>query len=364
MIAGLSSLGATINVEAANWRIQPIEDWPAQVAIDCGLAGTVMRFLPPLAAIGATTAQFSGDPAAMVRPMAPLLGALADLGAQVEGRTLPFRIRGPINGKTVGIDASTSSQFVSGLLLAAPRFPYGLKLTHRGETLPSTPHITMTIAALQSRGAAVRVGANGTSWEVAPSQIEALDDQIEPDLTTAAVFLGAALVSGGAVTVPGWPTVTDQPGQQILEILEAMGARVTLDASGLRIEGDGAIRGLDVDLRAASELTPVVAGLAALAETETRIRGVGHIRGHETDRLQALQAEITALGGQCEELSDGLVIRPAALHSGVFHTYGDHRLAHTGALIGLRVPGVRLDDITVTTKTMPEFPLTWEGMVQ
>jgi len=363
MIAGLTALGARIDTDdPAAWQIQPITGDPAATTIDCGLAGTVMRFLPPIAAQGEATVHFIGDQAASARPMLPLIEALAQLGARVEGTAIPCTVTGPVTGRTVVIDSSASSQFISGLLLAGPRFPRGLTVTHRGPAIPSLPHIGMTLAALRARGVDIR--QEGSTWEVPACPVNALDESIEPDLTTAAVFLAAALVTAGRVTVPGWPAVTTQPGVRIAQILAQMGASVEFSADGLTVAGTGQISGIDLDLHETSELTPVVAALAALADTPSRLRGVAHIRGHETDRLAALCTQISALGGDCRETEDGLAIHPRPLQAGRFCTYGDHRMAHAGALLGLRVTGIRLDDVACTSKTMPEFPVVWENLVR
>lgn len=361
MIAGLRALGVVVDdSDPALWTVRPMEAFPDHARIDCGLAGTVMRFLPAVAALGHGRIEFVGDPAASARPMEPLAQALSQLGAHVAGSRIPFAVTGPVTGRDVVIDSSTSSQFISALLLAGPRFPRGVRVTHCGGPLPSLPHIEMTVAALKARG--VEVGHQSMTWEAPPSPIAALDETIEPDLTTAAVFLAAGVVAGGRVTVPDWPATTTQPGARILEILVRMGGRVESSNSSVTVSGTGHVSGIDVDLGDTSELTPVVAGLAALAETPTVIRGVGHIRGHETDRLAALSTEITSLGGDCQETEDGLVIRPHPMSAGVFHTHADHRMAHAGALIGLRVAGVSLDDVGCTSKTMPDFPLVWESM--
>ena len=363
MIAGLTALGARIDTTDAHcWRVTPLAGRPRSTAIDCGLAGTVMRFLPPLAATYPTTTAFTGDRAATARPMRPLLIALEQLGVRVDGTALPLVVTGPVTGAAVTFDSSSSSQFVSGLLLAAPGFPAGLTLTHVGPPVPSLPHIAMTVAALAARGVAVT--GDVPAWHVEPGPVAPRDETIEPDLTTAAVFLAAALVAGGTVTVPGWPAATTQPGVGFPDIVVQMGAAVSLDAAGLTVRGTGALRGIDLDLHHASELTPVVAALAALADGPTTIRGVAHIQGHETNRLAALSAQITALGGDCRATDDGLVIHPRPLHGGMFATYGDHRMAHAAALLGLRVPGIRLDDVDCTTKTMPGFPARWEQLTR
>ncbi|MDR0990056.1 MAG: hypothetical protein LBL92_01630, partial [Propionibacteriaceae bacterium] len=282
-------------ISPQGWRIQPIADPVGGQSIDCGLAGTVLRFVPPLAALATRPTRFYGDVAAAERPIAPLLDGLVQLGATVTGDRLPFTVTGPLTGRTATIDASGSSQFVSGLLLAAARFPDGLELHHAGPPIPSWPHIEMTLQALADRGVATGVttdddpanpstATTAASWRIAPDPIQARNETIEPDLTTAAVFLAAALVAGGSVTVPGWPRHTSQPGAQTPAILTAFGGHFELTEAGLTVTGDGQLHGLEVDLRATSELTPVVAALAVLADSPTTIRGVAHIRGHETNR--------------------------------------------------------------------------------
>lgn len=362
MIAGLRTLGIRIDDSKPDrWQIAPFRPERVSGNIDCGLAGTVMRFLPPVAALTPGSVHFNGDPAASARPMSPMLDGLRKLGAIVAGDELPFWVSGPIRARDVTIDSSASSQFVSGLLLSAARFPEGLRLRHVGGPIPSAPHIDMTIAALAARGVAVRTGPD--VWEVRPSRIAARRERIEPDLTTAAVFLAAALITTGMMTIPGWPATSTQPGLAAPDVLTAFGGTKAYGAEGLTLAGQGQLRGVDVDLHDNSELTPVVAALAALATTPSRIRGVAHIRGHETNRLAALRVELNALGGVCEETADGLIIRPRRLHPGVWHTYGDHRMAHAGALIGLMTPGIELDDIASTTKTMPTFARVWRDII-
>jgi 3-phosphoshikimate 1-carboxyvinyltransferase len=326
-----------------------------------------MRFLPSVAALVGVPVRFDGDESARVRPMAPVLRALRDLGVRVDddGRgTLPFTVTGPgrVAGGRVDIDASVSSQFVSGLLLTAARFEEGLTLRHTGPTLPSLPHIEMTVEVLRAAGVVVD-DSRPEIWQVSPGPVAARDVRVEPDLSNAAPFLCAALVAGGTVRVPGWPTTTTQPGALLPDLLEAMGGRSSLADGVLTVTGTGAVHGIDIDLKAAGELTPTIAALAALADSPSRLRGVGHIRGHETDRLAALATEITRLGGQVEQTSDGLVITPRPLTGARFETYHDHRMATAGALIGLRVPGVEVVDVGTTVKTLPDFVGMWTGML-
>ncbi len=372
MAEALRALGAGIEdapVEgphSSDWIITPAT-LRGGARIDCGLAGTVMRFLPPVAALSDGPVEFDGDEQARARPMGPVLDALRTLGASVDdgGRgTLPFVVHGAgrMPGGPVTIDASASSQFVSALLLAGPLYANGVTVHHAGPPVPSEPHIEMTVETLRDAGAIVD-DAEPNTWRVEPSEINALDVQVEPDLSNAAPFLAAALVTGGRVTVPGWPQHTTQAGDAIRDILDAMGADVTLTREGLTVSGTGEVSGLDVDLHDASELTPVVAAVAALADSPTVIRGVAHIRGHETDRLAALARELGALGGEVSETEDGLRIRPKPLTGGHFRTYADHRMAMAAAVLALRVPGLVVENVGTVAKTLPDFVPLWQGML-
>jgi 3-phosphoshikimate 1-carboxyvinyltransferase len=363
MAAALSSLGVGFaDREDGGWDVTPgVLRGPAEV--DCGLAGTVMRFLPPAAALAEGEIRFDGDPHARLRPMSTVLGALRSLGADVEGDALPFTLRGTgsLAGGEVTIDASGSSQFVSGLLLSAARYDKGVTVRHDGKPVPSLPHIDMTVETLRSVG--VRVETDANVWHVEPGPIAARTWHVEPDLSNATVFLAAAAVTGGEVTIPHWPARTTQPGDAVRGILERMGCTVEVSDQGLTVRGPERLSGVDIDLRDESELTPTVAALAAVAEGQTIIRGVAHIRGHETDRIAALVNEINAVGGNASETEDGLIINPAPLHGGVWKAYADHRMATAGAIVGLVVPGIEVDDIGSTTKTIPDFPGMWNAML-
>ncbi|MBO3084796.1 3-phosphoshikimate 1-carboxyvinyltransferase [Cellulomonas fengjieae] len=367
MAAALTSLGARIDDDGGDWVVTP-GPVAGGADVDCGLAGTVMRFLPAVAALADGPVRFDGDDAARTRPMGPVVAALRTLGVRVDehGRVghLPFTVhgRGSVGGGQVDVDASESSQFVSGLLLAAARFERGLTLRHTGRTLPSLPHIEMTVALLREAGVVVD-DSRPAIWQVSPGPITGRDVRVEPDLSNAAPFLCAALVAGGTVRVPGWPTSTTQPGGLLPGILERMGGSTRLDGDVLSATGTGRIHGVDLDLHAAGEVAPTIAALATLADSPTRLRGIAHLRGHETDRLAALAAEITRLGGQAEQTADGLVITPRPLSAGTWHTYEDHRMATAGALIGLRVPGVEVEDVATTAKTLPGFVGLWDGML-
>jgi len=377
MIQALRQLGATVTEEPGDGDygpdllITPLDPLAtsAETAIDCGLAGTVMRFVPPLAALRRGATVFDGDPHARNRPMGAIIEALVALGVPVAaegGRTpsaLPFTVEGTgeVRGGHLVIDASASSQFVSALLLVGARFTEGLHLEHVGKPVPSLDHISMTVATLRSVGVSVDDSVPN-HWRVSPGPINAFDQRIEQDLSNAGPFLAAALATKGTVSIPNWPSGTTQVGDMWRSILATMGAEVSLQDGTLTVTGGQEIKGADFD--ETSELAPTVAALCALAASPSRLTGIAHLRGHETDRLAALVAEINRLGGDAEETADGLVIRPAALHAGVVHSYADHRMATAGAILGLAVEGVKVEDIATTSKTMPEFPDMWVRMLE
>jgi 3-phosphoshikimate 1-carboxyvinyltransferase len=360
----LRTLGVDIIEDNGQWQITPPEAFVAGGTIDCGLAGTVMRFLPPIAALADGTVHFDGDQQAYARPMDPILGALRALGVPVDGESLPFSLTGDpqLRGGTVTFDASASSQFLSGLLLVGARYADGIDIRHVGPEIPSRPHVQMTVAMLRERGVIID-DSTPNRWVVTPGAIQPRDVTIEPDLSNAAPFLAAAAITGGTVTVPNWPRVTLQPGDAIRDILRHFGARVALEGVSLMVQGTDHIHGVDLDLNAAAELTPVVAAIAALADHTSHIRGVAHIRGHETDRLAALETELDRLGSHVSQTDDGLTIHPRLLGGDLWHTYADHRMAQAGALLGLVVPEIVLDDIGCTNKTMPEFEHLWTTMI-
>jgi 3-phosphoshikimate 1-carboxyvinyltransferase len=376
MIEALRQLGATITEVPGGGAFGPdlevlplaADAAPSAASIDCGLAGTVMRFVPPLAALRNGASLFDGDPHARKRPMGTIIEALKALGVAVAAEgggtpsSLPFVVEGSgaVRGGHLVIDASASSQFVSALLLVGARFTEGLHLEHVGKPVPSLDHINMTVAVL--RGAGVVVDDSVPNhWVVVPGPIRAFDQQIEQDLSNAGPFLAAALASGGTVRIPGWPEQTQQVGDLWRSILTEMGADVSLRDGVLTVTGGAEIKG--ADFADTSELAPTVAALCALATGPSRLTGIAHLRGHETDRLAALVTEINRLGGDAEETSDGLVIRPAKLHAGVVHSYADHRMATAGAILGLAVEGVQVEDIATTAKTMPDFPRLWADML-
>lgn len=386
MIEALRLMGTDIREEAGNSASEAttlhIHPHPLTGArVDVGLAGTVMRFLPPVAALASGTVFFDGDPQARKRPISTTLSSLRDLGVHIDGEGLPFSVTGAFSttdqaatpntlGGTVELDASSSSQFVSGLLLSAARFGRGLTIRHIGAPIPSQPHIDMTVHMLRLAGVQVDTSTQN-QWIVEPGPISGRTWAIEPDLSNATPFLAAAVATGGEVTIPHWPQETTQPGAQFAHIAELMGAECEFQADwdgngtpALTVRGGQTISGISLDMHDIGELTPTVAALAALATSPSHLAGIAHLRGHETDRLAALATEINALGGSVKETADGLIIEPATLHAGQWHSYADHRMATAGAIIGLTVPGIEVENIETTSKTLPGFTHLWREMLE
>ena len=366
MIKALSSLGVKIEIAEDLWKITPAP-LMGPAGIDVGNAGTVMRFLPPLASLAKGLISFDGDLRSHQRPLAPVIKALESLGVSIEhqGRySLPLVINGAgyITGGEVEIDASASSQFLSSLLLVAPLMQQGLRIKNIGKSLPSKPHIEMTIAMLAQYGAVVDTSIDN-QWSVEPTTLSGVDLVIEPDLSNAAVFMAAPILCGGEVIIKDWPKKTTQPGDQLRQIFSEMGGEIDFVDQGLRVRSTGHIRGIDIDLGDVGELTPVIAALASLADSPSYLRGIGHLRLHETDRLSALKNELTALGAEVLEEESALRINPKPMKAGVFHTYEDHRLATAGALIGLAVNGVEVENIETTRKTITDFPALWSQLL-
>ena len=375
MVAGLTALGIGIvettavvdGNEELQWIVTPAP-MRGGVRVDVGNAGTVMRFLPPLAALATGEVIFDGDPRSYERPLGPVIKALEELGVSIDHEdrySLPLKLNGTgkIDGGEITIDASESSQFLSALLLVAPSFTKGITVKHKGGSLPSMPHIEMTVDMLRQFGATVEVDSVAQTWSVKPGTLHGLDLVIEPDLSNASPFLSIAMVCGGRVAIADWPIKTTQPGDQLRTIFADMGAQFSFGDNGLTIIGTGKIHGIDVDLHDVGELTPSIAALAALADSPSHLRGIGHLRKHETDRLAALTREINALGGKVTEEETALHITPAPLHAGVFHTYDDHRLATAGAVLGLVVEGIEVENIATTRKTLPDFPGLWSSLL-
>lgn len=373
MSAGLVAMGVAIEDQGDHWIVTPPARLTGPAHIDVGNAGTVMRFLPPLAALADGDITFDGDARSYERPIGPVIKALEELGAVIDhgGRySLPMVIKahGSLGETSAGetnlvIDASASSQFLSALLLIAPSMRNGITVTHRGAPLPSMPHIEMTVAMLRQFGATVTVDTEAATWRVEPGDLQGLDLTIEPDLSNAAPFISIAMVCGGSITIKDWPKQTTQPGDQLREIFSTMGATVEYTNDGVRFTGGPSIHGIDIDLHDVGELTPSIAALAALADSPSHLRGIAHLRLHETDRLTALTTELNTLGGDVTEEPSALHITPATLHGGVFHTYEDHRLATAGAVIGLVVEGIEVENIATTRKTLTDFPGLWNSLL-
>ena len=365
MIAGLKAIGVGIETAAnGDLTITPAPLF-GPASVDVGNAGTVMRFLPPVAAMAKGIIHFDGDARSHERPLGPVIKALEALGVSIEhgGRySLPMTINanGQLRGGTVEVDATLSSQFISALLLVAPATKEGVTVKHVGTSLPSLPHIEMTIAMLREKGVEVVVGDN--QWTVKPAIMHGTDSVIEPDLSNAAPFMGAAMISGGTVVIRDWPRSTTQPGDDLRDIFTQMGAHVEFQGDDLAITG-GAIHGIDIDLHDVGELTPSIAALCVFADSPSYLRGIAHLRTHETDRLAALATEINNLGGEVIEEPSALRIIPKPLHAGTFHTYDDHRLATAGAMIGLRIDGIDVENIETTRKTLPDFPGAWAELL-
>jgi 3-phosphoshikimate 1-carboxyvinyltransferase len=374
MSAGLVAMGLSIESKSDSsggfWVVTPPTSGHLQgpAKVDVGNAGTVMRFLPPLAALAEGDISFDGDPRSYERPLGPVIKALEDLGIEIEhgGRySLPMvmKSRGVIPGGELTIDASASSQFLSALLLVGPSMTNGITVKHVGGKLPSMPHIEMTVQMLRDFGATVSVDEAAQTWRVEPGALNGIDLVIEPDLSNAAPFISLAIVCGGSITISDWPRKTTQPGDQLREIFTAMGSQVEFVEGGLKVTGGASIKGIDIDLHDVGELTPSIAALAALADSPSHLRGIGHLRLHETDRLAALTTEINGLGGDVTEEETALHITPAPLHAGTFHTYEDHRLATAGAVIGLVVEGIEVENIATTRKTLTDFPGLWKSLL-
>lgn len=388
MAAAVQALGCAIEgneppshdavpaLAAREWTVRP---GSGEVAgrIDVGNAGTVLRFAPPAAALADADTEFVGDPRASQRPVGQLLAGLRQAGVEIRdgGRgAIPFIVagHGKVRGGAISLDASESSQLISGLLLAAPRFEEGAQIRHQGERVPSAQHLAMTMAMLAAAGAEVESGVAGSApggapnfWRVWPGPLAPGRIEVEPDLSNAAAFLAAAVLTGGRVTIPGWPASSLQPASQIKDVFTQVGATFTATAEGMRVDGTGRIHGITANLADVNESAPVLTALAALADGPSEFTGIGHMRFHETDRLAALAAEIGALGGDVTELPDGLRVRPRPLRAGAFpfESYDDHRMVMAAAVLGLAVPGLRVRGAETVGKTFPAFTAVWQQML-
>ncbi|MFZ9693725.1 MAG: 3-phosphoshikimate 1-carboxyvinyltransferase [Candidatus Nanopelagicales bacterium] len=369
MKTALESLGTTIEESSHSWHVTP-QILQGDRTIDCGLAGTVMRFLPIVSALAMGDTLFDGDLQARQRPMGVTIESLRQLDIDVSNTDsrLPFTVhgKGSVTGRRVEIDASESSQFVSALLLAGARFRNGIEIHHRGEIIPSLPHIDMSISMLEKHNVQVECifdSSEDIKWKIEPSKILAHNWEIEPDLSNALPFLAAAMVTGGSITIRDWPQQSTQPGWKAPQLLQKMGAVFRLDDAGLTLHGPESINGIDENLSDVGELTPVLVALAALADAPSHFYGISHLRGHETNRLEALTLEFTKCGGNVVETADGLKIIPSKLHGSEFETYNDHRMVMTASVLGLVIPEIHIVNPDTVSKTLPEFRKLWSSML-
>jgi len=367
MLEALEKLGCNVVKKSNSVEISPMKKDHSEISIDVGLAGTVMRFVPPLAALSSGTSHFDGDERARNRPMKTLIESLKKLNVKVidnhQGK-LPFSIisDGQITGGEIEIDASESSQFISALMLVGAKFKNGLTIKHVGQNLPSLPHIEMTIEMLKEVGVKTNQ-INTTTWRIDNQNINSKNWVVEPDLSNAGPFLAAAMVTKGEIKINDWPLQTTQAGNSWIEILSLMGANIQLNSKQLILKNDSEIKGINYNLNDVGELTPVLVAISLFANSKSEFTGISHLRGHETDRLAALVENITAIGGDAKETEDGLIINPKQLHGGVWKAFDDHRMATAGAVIGLKVKDIYVDDIATTAKTLPNFEEMWNKMV-
>ena len=367
MLDALEKLGCNVVKKSNSVEISPMKKDHSEISIDVGLAGTVMRFVPPLAALSSGTSHFDGDERARNRPMKTLIESLKKLNVKVidnhQGK-LPFSIisDGQITGGEIEIDASESSQFISALMLVGAKFNNGLTIKHVGQNLPSLPHIEMTIEMLKEVGVKTNQ-INTTTWRIDNQNINSKNWVVEPDLSNAGPFLAAAMVTKGEIKINDWPLQTTQAGNSWIEILSLMGANIQLNSKQLILKNDSEIKGINYNLNDVGELTPVLVAISLFANSKSEFTGISHLRGHETDRLAALVENITAIGGDAKETEDGLIINPKQLHGGVWKAFDDHRMATAGAVIGLKVKDIYVDYIATTSKTLPNFEEMWNKMV-
>jgi 3-phosphoshikimate 1-carboxyvinyltransferase len=318
-----------------------------------------MRFLAGFVTLGRGRYRIDGSPRMRQRPIAALLDALCALGVAASSELCDDRPPIMIDTSTatfaggrVTIDANLSSQFVSALLMPAPLWRDGLQLTVAGET--ARPFIDMTLRLMADWGATSSCSENVIV--VAGGQhYKALDFIVEPDVSGASYFAAAAALLGGAITIRGLRRESVQGDTEFFAILEKMGARITWGSDGVVVEGSSTLRGIDVAMNAMPDMVPTLATIAPFASTPTRIRNIGFIRHHESDRIRALATELRRLGATVEEYEDGLGIAPSQMHPATIATYDDHRIAMAFAITGLKVPGTRISNPDCVAKTYPDF---------
>jgi 3-phosphoshikimate 1-carboxyvinyltransferase len=354
MIGAVAALGAGVEAreDQALVRVSGARLGLTPVRIDAGRSGTTSRFVLAAAALGNAECVVDGDPQLRARPMGPLIDALEQLGVRVralgEPGCLPLALCGPAHGGRVRIAGHVSSQFLSGLLMAAPLIDGGLEI-ELTSPLVSVPYVEMTRAVMAAFG----VSADG--FRVAPAAYAPTDFAIEPDASAASYFFAAAAITGGRVTVEGLGADSIQGDVAFLDVLERMGARVDRGPASTTVSGTGTLRGIDVDMSDISDTAQTLAAVAVFADGPTRVRGIGFIRRKETDRIAAIVGELRRAGIEASEEDDGFVIVPGEVEPVRFETHDDHRMAMSLALLGLRVAGIELADPGCVAKTYPAF---------
>ena len=332
---------------------------PGPSVLPTRLAGTTSRFVTALAALGAGPYTIDGAPPLRARPMAPLHDALAALGATISGERrghLPVTVSGPLRAsERLQVRGDISSQFLTALMLIGPYVPGGLHITVT-TPLVSRPYLLITRAVMAEFGHGA-VSVDDGEIDVEPGSYRGRDYTVEPDASSASYPLAAAAICGGRVKVPGLTSRSIQGDAGFSDVLATMGCTAARGDASTMVEGGRGLRGVDIDMVDLSDLVPTLAAVAVFADTPTRIRGVGFIRAKESDRLGDLCAELRRLGAEADDTDDGLTIEPAILHGSRLQTHDDHRLAMAFGLIGLRVPGVEIDDPDVVSKSWPGY---WE----
>ncbi|MFI7546257.1 3-phosphoshikimate 1-carboxyvinyltransferase [Actinoplanes sp. NPDC049599] len=353
MLGAVAALGATINADPATATVTVTGVDPrrgaAAATVDARQSGTTSRFILPAAALRPGATVVDGSAQLRARPFGPVLEALRDLGATVSTTGfLPATVRGPLRGGAVRVSGHISSQFLSGLLMAGPLMTEGLAV-ELTSALVSVPYVEMTRAVMAAFG----VSVEGLS--VAPGTYRATEYAIEPDASAASYFLGAAAVTGGRVTVSGLGAGSLQGDVAFAEVLGRMGATVTRTAESVTVSAGGVLHGIDVDMADISDTAQTLAAVAVYADSPTRVRGIGFIRGKETDRVAAVVTELRRAGIEAVEDEDGFTVHPGVPRPTRFATYEDHRMAMSLSLLGLRSPGMEIADPGCVAKTYPDF---------
>ncbi|MGW0465463.1 3-phosphoshikimate 1-carboxyvinyltransferase [Streptomyces sp. NPDC003027] len=356
----LSGLGVRVerDTDDVAWRVSGLGGGPAgSGSVWCADAGTAARFLPPFAAVGHGDFRFEGSDQLTARPVAPLADALRRLGADVTtaaGGRLPLRVRSQgLDGGEMPLDGTLSSQFLTGLLMAGPlmRAPLTLNVPH----LVSRPYVDMTVALMRHFGARVDEAAPG-AFTVGPTGYRAADLRIEPDASTASYFFAAAAITGTSVTVPGLGRGSLQGDLRFTDVLARAGARVESTEEATTVTGTGVFRGgFEVDMGEISDTFMTLAAIAPLADAPLTIRGIGHARLKESDRIAAVEGNLRALGIRTESGPDWITVHPGRPAPAEIACHRDHRIAMAFSVLGLDAEGITLDDPGCVAKTFPGF---------